>query len=71
MSTPTVIPHWLDGASFLGSARSGAAARTGDVTNPATGAVTGQVAFADQADAERVIGAASAAAARRSMMCMR
>ncbi|MBW9204377.1 CoA-acylating methylmalonate-semialdehyde dehydrogenase [Mumia sp. zg.B53] len=62
MSTPTVIPHWLDGAPFLGSSRSGAAARTGDVTNPATGAVTGQVVFADQADAERVIGAASAAA---------
>ncbi|WP_370616647.1 CoA-acylating methylmalonate-semialdehyde dehydrogenase [Mumia sp. Pv 4-285] len=62
MSTSTVIPHWLDGASFLGSAADGTTGRTGDVTNPATGGVTGQVAFADQADAERVIGAAAAAA---------
>lgn len=61
MTTPTLIPHWLDGAPYTGGAE-GASARTGDVTNPATGAVSAQVAFADEADAERVIGAAAAAA---------
>jgi malonate-semialdehyde dehydrogenase (acetylating)/methylmalonate-semialdehyde dehydrogenase len=52
-----LIPHWADGARFEGSGR-----RAGPVTNPATGEVTGQVAFADGSDADRVIGAATAAA---------
>jgi malonate-semialdehyde dehydrogenase (acetylating)/methylmalonate-semialdehyde dehydrogenase len=53
----TLITHWADGARFDGSS-----GRTGDVTNPATGQVTGQVALAGAEDAQRVIGAASAAA---------
>ena len=53
----TRIPHWVDGARFDGTST-----RTGDVTNPATGEVTGQVALADASDAERVIGSARAAA---------
>ncbi|TIC88282.1 CoA-acylating methylmalonate-semialdehyde dehydrogenase [Nocardioides sp. GY 10113] len=51
------IGHWAAGAPFAGT--SGAYA---DVTNPATGKVTGQVALASRADAETVIGAAKAAA---------
>ncbi|HET6560533.1 MAG TPA: CoA-acylating methylmalonate-semialdehyde dehydrogenase [Marmoricola sp.] len=56
MTTPRIL-HWTDGARFDGSST-----RSGDVTNPATGEVTGQVAFAGQDDAERVIGSARAAA---------
>ena len=52
-----VIPHWLDNAPFAG-----ASTRSGDVTNPATGEVTRQVAFASRADAEQVIASAHAAA---------
>ena len=40
------INHWFDGGE-----RSGASNRTLDVTNPATGQVTGRVVFADEADA--------------------
>jgi malonate-semialdehyde dehydrogenase (acetylating)/methylmalonate-semialdehyde dehydrogenase len=50
------ISHWLDNAPFAGS--SGA---TASVTNPATGAVTGEVALASVADAQKVIDAAAAA----------
>ena len=53
----TRISHWADGAPF-----DGRSSRTGDVTNPATGEVTAQVALADTTDAERVIGSARAAA---------
>ena len=53
----TTIPHWLDGARWPGESD-----RTGEVTNPATGQVTGRVAMADEADAARVIAAAAAAA---------
>ncbi|WP_229052403.1 CoA-acylating methylmalonate-semialdehyde dehydrogenase [Aeromicrobium sp. Leaf350] len=52
----TVIHHWLDGAPFDG--QSGA---TADVTNPATGEVTGRVALASEADAAAVIASARAA----------
>ncbi len=52
----TLISHWADGARFDGSST-----RSADVTNPATGEVTGQVALAGQDDAERVIGSARAA----------
>jgi len=51
-----IIGHWLDNSVF-----EGASGRFGDVTNPATGEVTAQVAFADEADAARVIAAAKAA----------
>ena len=52
----TTINHWAGGAEFTGES-----GRFGDVTDPATGAVTGQVAFASAADADQVIGAAAAA----------
>ena len=54
--TPTTIPHWIDGQP-----RPGAATRLGDVTNPATGRVTGQVVLADGTDVAAP-GAAGAAA---------
>jgi malonate-semialdehyde dehydrogenase (acetylating)/methylmalonate-semialdehyde dehydrogenase len=52
-----LIPHWADGARFDGSST-----RSADVTNPATGQVSGRVALAGAEDAERVIGSARAAA---------
>ncbi|MEV7396948.1 CoA-acylating methylmalonate-semialdehyde dehydrogenase [Aeromicrobium sp. NPDC092404] len=57
MNEKKVIGHWLDNGIHTGSS-----GRFGDVTNPATGEVTAQVAFADEADAARVIAAAKAAA---------
>ncbi len=57
MSDKTVIGHWLDNSIHIGNS-----GRFGDVTNPATGEVSAQVAFADEADAARVIAAAKAAA---------
>ena len=51
-----VIQHRANGARFAGRSQ-----RTADVTNPATGEVTGSVVLADRADADVVIGAASAA----------
>jgi malonate-semialdehyde dehydrogenase (acetylating) / methylmalonate-semialdehyde dehydrogenase len=52
------IAHWLDGARHEGTSD-----RWGDVTNPATGHVTGRVAMASADDAERVIASAKDAAA--------
>ena len=52
----TTIAHWLNNEAFAGT--SGA---TAPVTNPATGAVTGEVALANVADAQKVIDAAAAA----------
>ncbi|CAA9367786.1 MAG: Malonate-semialdehyde dehydrogenase [inositol] [uncultured Nocardioidaceae bacterium] len=57
MTDLPLIPHWADGRPLDGSS-----SRRGDVTNPATGEVTAQVAFAGAEDAERVIGSARAAA---------
>jgi malonate-semialdehyde dehydrogenase (acetylating) / methylmalonate-semialdehyde dehydrogenase len=54
----TTIPHWIDGKPHPGSA-----ARVGDVTNPATGQVTGQVVFADPTDIEAAVTSAKAASA--------
>src|SRR5688572_6141844 len=51
------VPHWCNGQRLDGTS-----GRAGDVTNPATGEVTAQVAFAGTDDAQRVIGAAAAAA---------
>jgi malonate-semialdehyde dehydrogenase (acetylating)/methylmalonate-semialdehyde dehydrogenase len=51
------ISHWADGSEFTGKAD-----RWIDVTNPATGSVSGRVAHADQDDAERVIASAVKAA---------
>ncbi len=50
------ISHWLDNKLFTGTSDKVAA-----VTNPATGAVTGQVALANVEDARAVIMAATAA----------
>jgi malonate-semialdehyde dehydrogenase (acetylating)/methylmalonate-semialdehyde dehydrogenase len=50
------IAHWADGKAFAGSGE-----RTAQVTNPATGQVTGELALADVADARAVIDAAAAA----------
>ena len=52
-----VIDHWSNGASYAGTS-----GRFADVTNPATGRVSGQVALASAGDAEAVIAAAAAAA---------
>ena len=52
------IVHWVDGSPLTGSPTGWA-----DVTNPATGQVTGRVALASEADATHVI--ASAARASR------
>jgi len=59
MSTPDevrAITHWIDGKLFAGTS-----GNTAPVTNPATGAVTGQVALANVEDARSAIGAAVAA----------
>ena len=54
---PSDIVHWADGAPLTGEPTGWA-----DVTNPATGEVTGRVALASEADAAAVIAAASRAA---------
>ncbi|MBB3045376.1 CoA-acylating methylmalonate-semialdehyde dehydrogenase [Nocardioides sp. LMS-CY] len=50
----TLIPHWIDGKAHPGSDES----RTGDVTNPATGRVTGRVAFAGPEEIEAAVASA-------------
>ncbi|QIK75818.1 CoA-acylating methylmalonate-semialdehyde dehydrogenase [Nocardioides piscis] len=56
-STPRTISHWAGGKPFEGSSD-----RWGEVTDPATGSVTGRVALASRADADEVIAAARGAA---------
>ena len=51
------ITHWVDGSRY-----DGASNRWSDVTNPATGQVSGRVALASQVDADHVIASASRAA---------
>jgi malonate-semialdehyde dehydrogenase (acetylating)/methylmalonate-semialdehyde dehydrogenase len=53
----SLILHWADGAEFAGTSD-----RSADVTNPATGQVSGRVSLASHADAEAVIGSAERAA---------
>ena len=53
---PTTISHWMNNAVFPGSS----AARA-PVTNPATGAVSGEVVLASVEDGRAVIDAAAAA----------
>ncbi|WP_188898060.1 CoA-acylating methylmalonate-semialdehyde dehydrogenase [Microlunatus endophyticus] len=55
-SDKQTINHWAAGAEFAGTS-----GRFGDVTDPATGAVTAQVAFASEQDADQVIAAAAKA----------
>ena len=50
------LHHWKSGAPYEGSS-----GRFGDVTNPATGVVTAQVAFASEDDVQSVVAAAAAA----------
>ncbi len=52
----TDIPHYVAGARFAGTAT-----RSQTVTNPATGAVTGQVPLANAADVDTAVAAAQAA----------
>ena len=47
------IPHWIDGQAHPGDD-----SRRGDVTNPATGEVTGQVAFAGPEEVEAAVASA-------------
>ncbi|HET9999211.1 MAG TPA: CoA-acylating methylmalonate-semialdehyde dehydrogenase [Nocardioides sp.] len=56
-TSPGTIDHWSNGATYAGTS-----GRFADVTNPATGRVSGQVALASTSDAEAVIAAADAAA---------
>jgi malonate-semialdehyde dehydrogenase (acetylating)/methylmalonate-semialdehyde dehydrogenase len=55
-TNPTRITHWINGASWSGSS-----ARTGEVFNPATGAVSGRVDLASSADVDAAVAAASGA----------
>ncbi|MET7994435.1 CoA-acylating methylmalonate-semialdehyde dehydrogenase [Amycolatopsis sp. NPDC005232] len=50
------ISHWIDGKPYTG-----AAGRTGDVYDPATGQVRAKVDFAGQAEVDQAVAAASAA----------
>ncbi|WP_116043326.1 CoA-acylating methylmalonate-semialdehyde dehydrogenase [Amycolatopsis palatopharyngis] len=52
----TSITHWADGAEF-----SGTSGLWADVTNPATGQVSGRVALAGEQDAQHVIASAATA----------
>ena len=54
----STISHWAGGARYDGSSD-----RWAEVTNPASGGVTGRVALASREDADHVIAAAGAAAA--------
>ena len=53
---PTHIPHWIGGER-----REGASGRTGEVTDSATGEVTGEVALAGVEEVDAAVAAASAA----------
>jgi malonate-semialdehyde dehydrogenase (acetylating)/methylmalonate-semialdehyde dehydrogenase len=52
----TTIPHWIDGTRW-----EGASERSGSVTDPATGEITGEVAFADRSEVDAAVAAAAAA----------
>jgi malonate-semialdehyde dehydrogenase (acetylating)/methylmalonate-semialdehyde dehydrogenase len=54
----TTITHWVDGRRFDGTSDQWA-----DITNPATGQVSGRVALASAADAQAVIASAQRASA--------
>jgi malonate-semialdehyde dehydrogenase (acetylating)/methylmalonate-semialdehyde dehydrogenase len=56
MSIPEIV-HWVDGKPWDGTS-----ARFANVTNPATGAVTGRVALASSDDVDAVVRSARAAA---------
>lgn len=56
MTEPTRITHWINGASYAGAAE-----RTGEVFNPATGIQTGAVDFASVDVMNEAVAAAKAA----------
>lgn len=58
MTTPTPITHWIGGRPF-----NGAAERQGEVSDPATGAVTGMVDFANRDEINYAVAAAKDASA--------
>jgi malonate-semialdehyde dehydrogenase (acetylating)/methylmalonate-semialdehyde dehydrogenase len=60
-TTVKTIGHWIDGRAHPGAALSADGGRVGDVTNPATGQVTGQVAFAGPAEIEAAVASAKKA----------
>ena len=57
MAGMTTISHWIDGKAHPGNGT-----RVGDVTNPATGLVTAQVAFAGPEEIEAAVASAKKAA---------
>ncbi|RNL79966.1 CoA-acylating methylmalonate-semialdehyde dehydrogenase [Nocardioides marmorisolisilvae] len=59
------LPHWIDGAELTE-----AGARTGPITNPATGQVTGAVGFASAALVDRVVTSAADAGAAWGRMSL-
>ncbi len=57
----TVVPHWIGGKPYLGEpvpSEPGGEKRIGHVVNPATGEVSGDVAFADAAVVELAVATA-------------
>ncbi|HBR89642.1 MAG TPA: methylmalonate-semialdehyde dehydrogenase (CoA acylating), partial [Microbacterium sp.] len=54
MTSTRVISHWIDGEE-----RASTSGRTAPVYNPATGAVSAQVALADRADIDRALESAA------------
>jgi malonate-semialdehyde dehydrogenase (acetylating)/methylmalonate-semialdehyde dehydrogenase len=56
-SAPFAVSHWINGKSDAGSS-----GRKGAVTNPATGEVIAEVAFAHAEDVDRAVAAAKSAA---------
>ena len=52
----TTLHHWKSGEIFEGNS-----GRFSDVTNPASGEVTAQLALASEDDVNEVVGAAAAA----------
>lgn len=59
MSTdPTLVTHWIDGRRHPGAAE-----RTGDVFNPATGSVAARVALASDGDVDAAVASSVAVAA--------
>ncbi|KQW47665.1 methylmalonate-semialdehyde dehydrogenase [Nocardioides sp. Root1257] len=57
----TTIAHWIDGKAHPGSTHPDHGGRVGDVTNPATGQVTAQVAFAGPEEIEAAVASAKKA----------
>jgi malonate-semialdehyde dehydrogenase (acetylating)/methylmalonate-semialdehyde dehydrogenase len=53
-----MLPHWIDGSPYVEPG-----ARSGPITDPATGRVTGEVGFASAALVDRVVAAAAEAQA--------